>query len=180
MAVPQVAIVGRPNVGKSSLFNWLAGRRIAIVDPTAGVTRDRVSALVKVGDRPFELIDTGGMGIEDADDLTDDDRAADRDRHRPGRRDPVRRRRPRRLTCRSTRRSPRGCATSTSRSSWWPTSATRRSSEPYVADFYQLGLGEPVTAVSAQQNRGKAELLQLHSRPSAVDVAEEKAPEEPC
>jgi len=53
-----VAIVGRPNVGKSSLFNWLSGRRIAIVDPTAGVTRDRVSSLVKVGDRFIELIDT--------------------------------------------------------------------------------------------------------------------------
>ena len=38
MALPVVAIVGRPNVGKSSLFNWLAGKRIAIVDPTAGVT----------------------------------------------------------------------------------------------------------------------------------------------
>ena len=63
MAVPVVAIVGRPNVGKSSLFNWLAGRRIAIVDPTAGVTRDRVSTLLKVGDRFFELVDTGGMGI---------------------------------------------------------------------------------------------------------------------
>ena len=42
MSLPIVAIVGRPNVGKSSLFNWLAGRRISIVDPTAGVTRDRV------------------------------------------------------------------------------------------------------------------------------------------
>jgi GTP-binding protein len=72
MPIPQVAIVGRPNVGKSSLFNWLAGRRIAIVDPTAGVTRDRVSAPIQTGDRWLELVDTGGMGIEDVDDLTAD------------------------------------------------------------------------------------------------------------
>jgi GTP-binding protein len=70
VAVPQVAIVGRPNVGKSSLFNWLSGRRIAIVDPTAGVTRDRVMHLVPVGDRFMELVDTGGLGVEDADRLT--------------------------------------------------------------------------------------------------------------
>jgi GTP-binding protein len=70
VAVPVVAIVGRPNVGKSSLFNWLSGRRIAIVDPTAGVTRDRVSSLIKVGDRFVELMDTGGMGIQDVDNLT--------------------------------------------------------------------------------------------------------------
>src|SRR5436190_12685372 len=70
VAVPVVAIVGRPNVGKSSLFNWLAGRRIAIVDPTAGVTRDRVSTLLKGGDKYFELVDTGGMGIQDVDNLT--------------------------------------------------------------------------------------------------------------
>jgi GTP-binding protein len=70
MTVPVVAIVGRPNVGKSSLFNCLAGRRIAIVDPTAGVTRDRVSTLLETGGRFFELIDTGGMGVEDRDNLT--------------------------------------------------------------------------------------------------------------
>ncbi|HEV3444637.1 MAG TPA: ribosome biogenesis GTPase Der [Gemmataceae bacterium] len=70
MAVPVVAIIGRPNVGKSSLFNALAGRRIAIVDPTAGVTRDRVSTLIKAGSRFFELVDTGGMGIKDVDNLT--------------------------------------------------------------------------------------------------------------
>lgn len=70
MAVPQIAIVGRPNVGKSSLFNWLAGKRIAIVDPTAGTTRDRVSALVPLGDRFVELVDTGGMGVHDVDNLT--------------------------------------------------------------------------------------------------------------
>lgn len=72
MPVPQVAIVGRPNVGKSSLFNWLAGRRIAIVDPTPGVTRDRLAAPISVGDRYLELIDTGGMGIDDVDNLTGD------------------------------------------------------------------------------------------------------------
>ncbi|MBX3412294.1 MAG: ribosome biogenesis GTPase Der [Pirellulales bacterium] len=72
MGVPQVVIVGRPNVGKSSLFNWLAGRRLAIVDDQAGVTRDRQSYLMCVDDRYFELVDTGGMGVEDVDNLTDD------------------------------------------------------------------------------------------------------------
>src|SRR6185369_12893676 len=71
MTLPTVAIVGRPNVGKSSLFNWLAGRRIAIVDPTAGVTRDRVSTLVKADDGFFELVDTGGIGVQDVDNLTE-------------------------------------------------------------------------------------------------------------
>jgi GTP-binding protein len=70
VTVPVVAIVGRPNVGKSSLFNWMAGRRIAIVDPTAGVTRDRVSTLVKTHGRFFELVDTGGIGVSDVDNLT--------------------------------------------------------------------------------------------------------------
>lgn len=71
MAVPQVVIVGRPNVGKSSLFNWLAGRRLAVVDPTAGVTRDRVTHLVEFDGRFAELVDTGGIGIDDADNLTE-------------------------------------------------------------------------------------------------------------
>jgi GTP-binding protein len=71
MGVPQVAIVGRPNVGKSSLFNWLAGKRLAIVDPTAGVTRDRMTHLMQLGERFVELVDTGGMGIEDVDNLTE-------------------------------------------------------------------------------------------------------------
>ena len=71
MGVPQVVIVGRPNVGKSSVFNWLAGRRIAIVDPTAGVTRDRVTYLADVRERFVDLVDTGGMGIEDTDNLTE-------------------------------------------------------------------------------------------------------------
>ena len=72
MSIPTVAIVGRPNVGKSSLFNWLARRRLAIVDDHAGVTRDRMTTLVEHNDRMFELVDTGGVGIVDDDDLTED------------------------------------------------------------------------------------------------------------
>lgn len=100
MSIPQVAIIGRPNVGKSSIFNWLVGERISIVDPTAGVTRDRVTSILDLNpeakpdaefrrvsnreakreasegfleERPklIELVDTGGMGIVDEDDLSD-------------------------------------------------------------------------------------------------------------
>ena len=72
MGIPKVAIVGRPNVGKSSLLNWVAGKLLSVVDPTAGVTRDRVTWIVNEGDRYFELVDTGGIGIVDSDDLSDD------------------------------------------------------------------------------------------------------------
>jgi GTP-binding protein len=72
MSVPKVVIVGRPNVGKSSLLNWLARKRISVVEPTAGVTRDRVTYLMHVDDRYFELVDTGGIGIVDSDDLSED------------------------------------------------------------------------------------------------------------
>ena len=79
-SLPTVAIVGRPNVGKSSLFNWLARRRLAIVDDYEGVTRDRMTTLIRHGDdeatesagRRFELVDTGGIGVVDDDDLTED------------------------------------------------------------------------------------------------------------
>lgn len=58
-----IAIVGRPNVGKSALFNRIAGRRIAIVHDQPGVTRDRVSAELEWRGRPFTLVDTGGIGL---------------------------------------------------------------------------------------------------------------------
>ena len=61
MSKPIVAVVGRPNVGKSTLFNKLAGERISIVQDTPGVTRDRIYADVDWLDKKFTLIDTGGM-----------------------------------------------------------------------------------------------------------------------
>jgi len=71
VAIPRVTIVGRPNVGKSSLLNRLCGRRVSIVEPTAGVTRDRVAVAVRSGDRSFELVDTGGLGLVDEEQLKD-------------------------------------------------------------------------------------------------------------
>ena len=58
---PMVAVVGRPNVGKSTLFNALAGRRISIVQDTPGITRDRIYADVTWLNRTFTLIDTADI-----------------------------------------------------------------------------------------------------------------------
>ena len=59
MGKPIVAIIGRPNVGKSTFFNYIVGQRISIVEDVAGVTRDRVYADSSWRDRSFTLIDTG-------------------------------------------------------------------------------------------------------------------------
>jgi GTP-binding protein len=164
VAIPQVAIVGRPNVGKSSLFNWLARRRIAIVDPTAGVTRDRLTALVKTpGERFFELVDTGGIGIEDHDNLTAEverqiDKAIEeaqvilfvvdvRDGLTPLDEEVARRLRyvTKPVLCVANK-----CDTP--------------EMEPLAQEFYKLGRGKLI-CVSALQNRGRKELLGLiHER----------------
>jgi len=157
VGIPKVAIVGRPNVGKSSLFNWLAGKRIAIVDPTPGVTRDRLSAPVEVDDHWFEITDTGGIGIVDRDDLTEDverqirlaiDEASvvlfvvdGREGITPL--DQLAGERLRRLT-KPVMLLANKC--------------DHADIESYVAEFIKLGYGEPL-CVSAQQSRGKEELM---------------------
>jgi GTP-binding protein len=157
--MPQVAIVGRPNVGKSSLFNWLAGRRIAIVDSTAGVTRDRLVSLFKVGDRFFELVDTGGLGHKDGAKLTAEierqiDTAIDQAAVI--------------LFVVDVRAGLTPLDEEAARRLRYVTKpillVANKADTPHLdaqaAEFYKLGRGKLV-CVSAQQNRGKEELLDL-------------------
>ena len=67
---PIVAVVGRPNVGKSSFFNYIAGKRISIVNDEPGVTRDRIFAHAEWLENKFTLIDTGGLDFEKDDEIS--------------------------------------------------------------------------------------------------------------
>src|SRR5215210_7290382 len=69
MPKPTVAIVGRPNVGKSTLFNRLVGKRVALVDDMPGVTRDRREGPARLGDLDFTVIDTAGLEEASAESL---------------------------------------------------------------------------------------------------------------
>ncbi len=157
MSLSQVAIVGRPNVGKSSIFNWLAGRRLAIVDDLAGVTRDRMTRLIRHGEYYFEIVDTGGIGINDVDDLSDEieeqiSYAIDRAHvllFVVDTRDGITaldQRIAKRL--RSSRRSILLVANKTD----------HEKLDAQASEFYQLGLGDPIP-ISAKNHRHKEWLL---------------------
>ena len=160
MAKPIVAIVGRPNVGKSLLFNRLAGRRLSIVEDTPGVTRDRLYAECEWNGRSFTIVDTGGIepqantgmlsfmrrqveiAIEEADvivlvtDIKTGVTAADKD------------------VARLLLRSGKPVVLAVNKMDSVGTV------DPDIYEFYELGLGDPVS-LSAVHGHGTDELLDL-------------------
>jgi GTP-binding protein len=180
MGVPQVVIVGRPNVGKSSLLNWMAGRRLAVVDDQPGVTRDRLTYLMCHRGRFFELVDTGGMGVKDVDNLTEHIEQQielaiasatiilfvvdTRDGVLPLDQEVARRLR--------AVDAPILCVANKTDDNTFDTQAD---------EFYKLGRGKLIR-VSTLQNRGKDDLLNLifERLPSQDPLAIETAPAEPA
>ena len=154
--LPVVAVVGRPNVGKSSLVNRILGRREAIVQETPGVTRDRRGFITEWRGRAFELVDTGGLepgasghearvaeqaqlAIEAADVIllvVDVVAGPSQDDHE---------------VAELLRRSPTPVILVANK-------VDSGHDEPSAADFYRLGLGDPVP-VSALHGRGSGDLL---------------------
>ncbi len=157
MAIPKVAIVGYPNVGKSTLVNRLSGTREAVVHETAGVTRDRKEVEAEWNGRRFALVDTGGVDLAEEDDLAK--RVQSQARYamseaavivltvdgrtglRPGDAE----------LARELRGAPVPVVVATNK-------IDDVKSMPDAAEFYALGLGDPI-AVSATQGLGTGDLL---------------------
>src|SRR5476649_707955 len=151
-----IAIVGRPNVGKSTLFNRLVGRRVALVDDRPGVTRDRREGEAKLGDLEFTVIDTAGLEEAAPDSLSGRMRA--QTETAIGQADAI-------FFMIDTRDGPTPADHAFAnlvRKSGKPAILIANKSEGAAAEArrleaYELGLGEPV-AISAEHNEGLADL----------------------
>ena len=176
MGLPKVAIVGYPNVGKSTLVNRLSGTREAVVHETAGVTRDRKEVEAEWNGRRFALVDTGGIDLAEEHDLAK--RVQSQARYamseaavivlavdaraglRPGDAE----------LARELRGAPVPVVVATNK-------VDDVKAMPYAAEFYGLGLGDPI-AVSATQGLGTGDLLDrvaeaLEGSPRGAEVEED-------
>ena len=151
--LPSIVIVGRPNVGKSTLFNRLTGTRRSIVTNEPGITRDRIYGTAEWEGRAFEVVDTGGIVPEDKagipGEILRQARSRDRKRHARG----ADRGRPRRDRCRSMQElAATACAGPASR----PCIAVNKVDSPkqaeLAAQFYELG--DEIFPISAEHGFG--------------------------
>ena len=172
MAKPLVAIVGRPNVGKSTFFNKVSGKKISIVEDTPGVTRDRLYADAEWCGKAFTLIDTGGIELKSSDEMWQHikkqaDIAIDTA-------DVII------FFC--------DAKTGLTAADYDVATMLRRSGKPIVLavnkldnyredvlfDFYELGLGQPI-GISAEQSKGIGDLLdEVCADFDKVDIEEEE------
>ena len=162
MALPKVAIVGYPNVGKSTLVNRLSGTREAVVHETAGVTRDRKEIPTEWNGRRFALIDTGGVDLAEEDDLAK--RVQSQARYAMGEAAVI----VLAVDARAGLRPGDAELARELRKAEVPVLvATNKvddvKSMPDAAEFYALGLGDPI-AVSATQGLGTGDLLDSITR----------------
>ena len=160
MPIPTVAIIGRPNVGKSTLFNRLVGKKLALVDDRPGVTRDRREGEASLLGLEFRVIDTAGYEDEDPETLPGRMRAQTERRGARGRRRPVPDRRPRRRD--PARRGDRAAGCAIGDDAGHPRRQQGRGPrrrEPGILEAYALGLGEPI-ALSAEHGEGIVDLFE--------------------
>ncbi len=156
MAKPLVAIVGRPNVGKSTFFNKVTGKRISIVDDVPGVTRDRLYADAEWAGKAFTLIDTGGIEIKSSDEMW---------KHIRGQAEVA-------IDTADVIVFFCDAKTGLPASDYDVADMLRKSGKPIVLavnkldvynaetlfDFYELGIGQPI-GISAEQGKGIGDLL---------------------
>ncbi len=177
--LPRVAIVGRPNVGKSTLFNRLVGRKLALVDDTPGVTRDRREGLARLYDLSFTIVDTAGF--EDADAATLAGRMRQQTDAAVG--DAV--------VALLVFDARAGITPLDKHFADWlrrrgtplilvANKAEGRAGEQGVAESYALGLGDPIQ-ISAEHGEGMADLFEaLLPHVDAAMAEEDMAPPEPA
>ena len=176
---PTVVLVGRPNVGKSTLFNRLTRSRDALVADLPGLTRDRHYGQGRLGEKPFIVVDTGGFEPvrQGRHPLGDGAPGARGDRR--GRRRHLPRRRPRRAWRRRTSASPQQLRKETTAPVFLAVNKTEGMREAMVtAEFHELALGDPI-AISAEHGEGVRQLIEdaLAKFPEAE--REEEIPDHP-
>ena len=173
-SLPTVVIVGRPNVGKSTFFNRLVGKRIAVVEDTPGMTRDRLYAQVTWNGKKFNVVDTGGIVFQESDPLAEQIRVqanvaiteADVIIFLADVTSGVH------VDDRELANNLRGVKTPIL---VVPNKADNFDREDYASEFYSLGLGD-VHAVSSLHGRGVADLLDevVHLLPKVEENPDEK------